>query len=106
MPAERAGIELSVRFTSQQFESIARGHVPEQMEDKWFVWMGDDLVLHAHRSWSGFCIFEAQFARAGGDYRVVGAWANADPEQSAIPPEMHCPVLKGLLEALAGRPSS
>jgi len=101
MPAQRAEIELTARFTPEEFARIERGHVPEQMEDKWFVWMGDDLVLHAHRSWSGTCVFEVQFARGDETCDVVGAWANADPEQSTIPAELHRPMLEGLLEALA-----
>jgi hypothetical protein len=42
-----------------------------------------------------------QFARSDEACDVVGAWANADPEQSTIPTELHRPMLEGLLKALA-----
>ena len=42
-------------------QSIARGYVPMDMNDKWFAFMEDDC-LYLHRSWTGFGIYEVTFA--------------------------------------------
>ncbi len=40
--------------------ALRRGHIPQEMEDKWFWYMEGD-TLYAHRSWTGFCIYRVDF---------------------------------------------
>jgi hypothetical protein len=84
MPPLRERIALHRSFTRRQYERIARGHVPDSMDDRWFVYAEDEIV-HIHRGWTGFCIFEIELAPSGDGYEVVAAWANRDPEQGLEP---------------------
>ena len=56
--------------------TLRRGHVPWQMEDKWFWYMEGDSFF-AHRSWTGFCIFRIDFS-PDGLHKVT---VNRDPQQ-------------------------
>ncbi len=76
MPKEHEMFILSRTFTPQQMSSLRNGHVPEQMEDKWFWFMEGD-TLFAHRSWSGFCIYRIDFK--ADDKHIVNV--NSCPEQ-------------------------
>jgi hypothetical protein len=81
LPERNAVIPLDRAFTREEVERIRRGLVPEQMEDKWFVYWEDD-ALHLHRSWTGACIYVVRFAPLeDGGARMVEARVNRDPEQ-------------------------
>jgi hypothetical protein len=103
MPSLREQIEFHRRFSREEYARIARGHVPESMDDKWFVYVEDDLV-HIHRSWTGFCSFEIELAPSGDGYEVAAAWVNRDPEQRMDPAFDH--VAGSILDHLAaGEPA-
>jgi ADP-ribosyl-[dinitrogen reductase] hydrolase len=78
MPARSATITLDRRFTPAELDLIRTGVVPEEMEDKWFVYWRDDQ-LHFHRSWTGFCVYVVDFDTDEG--RMVRALVNRDPDQ-------------------------
>jgi len=80
LPLKRSTISLDRTFSSQEMERIQRGSVPEQMEDKWFIYWKDD-TLYFHRSWTGFCIYVVHFAKEGNNYRMIEAEVNRDPKQ-------------------------
>ena len=75
MPEKQAVFELEGTFTDKQMSNLRRGHIPLEMEDKWFWFMEGD-TLYAHRSWSGFCIYKIEFGEK--THRVS---VNRDPEQ-------------------------
>lgn len=82
-PAARASVPIAREFTAAEHAQIARGFIPRDMDDRWFIYLeGDWLALH--RSWTGACIFLVRFAPAGADYRIAEAWANRDPEQYRV----------------------
>ena len=60
MPEQRDTFIFQRTFTAQQMASLRHGHIPRQMDDKWFWFMEGD-TLFAHRSWTGFCIFRIDF---------------------------------------------
>ena len=60
MPKEQERFILPRHFNDLQMEALRRGHIPEEMEDKWFWYMEGD-TLFAHRSWTGFCIYRIDF---------------------------------------------
>ena len=62
-------IEMKLRLAETQFARIRFGLLPEEMEDKWFAYFGDDRI-HFHRSWTGFKIFEAKIEKSGSDYLI------------------------------------
>jgi hypothetical protein len=80
LPPKRITIALNRIFCSSEIDRLRAGLVPEQMEDKWFVyWLNDVLIFH--RSWTGFCIYVVRFAKQDECYRMVEADVNRDPEQ-------------------------
>jgi len=52
-PSKRTTIALNRRFSEIEMRQIRKGLVPQQMEDKWFVFWEHD-ALYFHRSWTGF----------------------------------------------------
>ena len=80
MPAKKSVIVLDRAFSLQEMERICRGLIPQQMEDKWFIYYRDD-VLYFHRSWTGFCIYVVRFEVDDEQGRMVEAEVNRDAEQ-------------------------
>ena len=80
MPEKRATITLDRVYSEKEMELIRQGVVPEEMEDKWFIFWQDD-ALHFHRSWNGHCLFIVRFAKEDKGWRMVEAEVNRDPEQ-------------------------
>ena len=76
MPEQNEYFELSININREQLSILRHGHYPREMEDKWF-WYMEDNVLYAHRSWTGFCIYIADFSEIG----KVRVTVNRDPEQ-------------------------
>ena len=82
LPAQRAQLSLKRAFTEQEYERICLGFIPEQMEDKWFMFVEDD-TLYIHRSWTGFCIYQLTFIKDDANYVVGKVFANRDASQYA-----------------------
>lgn len=77
---EHTTIVLDRSFSPSEMERICAGHIPEAMEDKWFIyWQCDTLFFH--RSWTGYCIYVVHFAVEGEAGRMVRAEVNRDYEQ-------------------------
>lgn len=60
MPAENVSLSVNYTFTPGEMEKIKKGVLPLQMEDKWFIYFEND-TLYCHRSWTGFCVYIAEF---------------------------------------------
>ena len=75
MPQEKKLFELELVLSAEEFQQVQLGHMPEEMEDKWFIYF-EDGWLNLHRSWTGNCIYRLRFERYGDAYRVVEAWVN------------------------------
>lgn len=56
------------------------GLIPEQMEDKWFIFHGEGW-LHFHRSWTGYCIYQVQFHELDSRYAVKQILVSRDVER-------------------------
>ena len=76
MPEKHDTFTLKRPFTDEQMQILRRGHIPKEMEDKWF-WYMEGNTLYAHRSWTGFCIYSVEFT--GKDSAIVTV--NRDAEQ-------------------------
>lgn len=76
MPEKCKLFILKREFSAQQMAALRKGHIPQEMEDKWFWFMEADN-LYAHRSWTGICIYRIEF-KADGNHAVT---VNRDPEQ-------------------------
>jgi len=62
-------IKIELHLTETQFARIRFGRLPEEMEDKWFVYF-DNNKLYFHRSWTGFKIFEAIINKSESGYII------------------------------------
>ena len=80
LPEKRSRLALRREFTEGEYEAIRHGLVPEQMEDKWFIFLEAD-TLYFHRSWTGHCIFQLTLTRTGENYAVSDALVNRDAGQ-------------------------
>jgi ADP-ribosylglycohydrolase len=66
-------IAIDLKFTEQQFSELTMGLIPEEMEDKWFIYY-EDSWLYFHRSWTGFGIFKAQLHKELHGYSIKEFW--------------------------------
>ena len=82
MPMERTEIDLGLSVTTEEFERLAMGHIPQVMEDHWFMYF-DGESLCFHRSWTGICIFKVHVVRnkAEDAYVLTCVTANRDRSQ-------------------------
>jgi NADH:ubiquinone oxidoreductase subunit len=103
MPSARRRMELQRRYSAAEFERLAEGHVPTDQDDRWFIWVGDDNVVHVHRSWTGFEIYQVRLVPAGDDYEVTEAWTNDHPDQHQGDAPMDDALLGSMLDDAAGR---
>jgi hypothetical protein len=80
LPAARAPLAIHSEFSGQEYERISCGLIPQEMEDKWFIFM-EEGTLYFHRSWTGYCIYQLRLVSRGNSYVVADAWASRDREQ-------------------------
>ena len=80
MPKAHRVIAIDIGFSPDEYEMLQKGIIPQQMEDKWFIYF-EDNKLYCHRSWTGFCIYIAEFSdnKIGGS--VENITINRDQEQ-------------------------
>lgn len=79
MPAEQETFTIKRKFTAEGMNKLSFGHIPSEMEDRWFSYMENNR-LFIHRSWSGNCIFILTFPRHGKKIKVT---VNRDQNQYA-----------------------
>jgi hypothetical protein len=78
-PVLRENLDLSFTFSDADGDRLRLGHVPEDMDDKWFIYF-ENGWLYFHRSWTGACIFGLCLDGFPGGVRVVESWASRDEE--------------------------
>ena len=76
MPDQHERFIFRRHVSPTQMEILRQGHVPMEMEDKWFWYMEGDS-LFAYRSWTGHCIFRIDFSASNNHWVTI----NRDPEQ-------------------------
>ena len=103
MPEERKPMVLERQYSIAEHALMVQGEIPQSQDDRWFVWVGDDSVVHLHRSWTGFEIFQVLLRPTSEGYEVAEAWVNGDSEQHTSSPEVEDAFLGPMLDRLAGR---
>ena len=70
-------LEVAISLTNKQLRKLKIGLVPNEMEDKWFVYC-EKGYIHFHRSWTGYEIYRAklQINKEGG--KIIGFWVEQD----------------------------
>ena len=80
LPAAKKQLSFTRTFTSNEYRQITFGHIPKDMDDKWFVFFENDKI-YFHRSWTGFCEYEVELQSRGENYSIKSVWVNRDPSQ-------------------------
>ncbi len=80
LPEGRTTIPLDRSFSKSEMRDIQVGVIPQEMEDKWFIYWEDD-TLYFHRSWTGFCVYVVRFACDEDGTKALEADLNRDPKQ-------------------------
>jgi hypothetical protein len=84
LPLQREHFALPLHFSDAEAEQVMLGHVPKDMDDKWFIFF-ENGWLYFHRSWTGHCIYGVQLDGSPSGVRVVDAWASRDREHYNSP---------------------
>lgn len=99
-PVEREDLDFHALFTDSEFDQLALGLVPEQMEDKWFIFF-EDGWLRFHRSWTGAFIYALRLDGSPAGVRVVDSWVNRNPkEYSGTDTEHDRKLVRFIVDAL------
>ncbi len=77
MPEKTASFSIDIGLTEGEFSTLQNGHIPCEMEDKWFEYF-ENNILYIHRSWTGICIYKVRFST---DRRIEEVVVNRDNEQ-------------------------
>ena len=80
MPDKHVVIPMDVTIPSEAMRIVRFGHIPEAMEDHWFMYC-DETTIRYYRSWTGICIYVAKYEDDGVKCRITELMVNRDPEQ-------------------------
>ncbi|MEH2240617.1 hypothetical protein [Nostoc sp.] len=98
MPSTSTNITVEKLYSQEEFDRITAGVIPEQMEDKWFIFYEAPWV-YLHRSWTGLCIFKVRFEVVGENVKIAEVQVNRDPAQySNTDDERDASLLRILLD--------
>ena len=82
MPEKCTIIELNQEYSRDRMETIKNGLIPEEMEDKWFIYYeSSENKLYLHRSWTGYCIYIIRFEEREDKFVATTAEVNREPSQ-------------------------
>jgi 8-oxo-dGTP diphosphatase len=76
----RTTIALNREYSASEIDVMRRGHYPQEMGDRWFMYWSKDR-LYMHRSRTGNCIYVIKFVPNGDGYRMTEAVVNRNPKQ-------------------------
>jgi hypothetical protein len=80
MPEKNVSIPLNVTIPCEFMQVVKYGHIPDAMEDHWFMYC-DDSTIRYYRSWTGICIFVAKYVEEGNLCTITELQVNRDSEQ-------------------------
>jgi len=73
-------IDIDLIFTDKQFSKLKYGLIPQQMEDKWFIYYENEW-LYFHRSWTGNGMYTAKLNKVSGGYCINEFWAEKNQDK-------------------------
>jgi hypothetical protein len=100
LPEKHVRLKASWTYTAKEFGQMKRGLIPEQMEDKWFIYHENDW-LYFHRSWTGYCIYQVQYQERDDAIEIAQILVSRDVEQyRESSDEYDLMLLKYLIDSL------
>lgn len=70
-------------LTTRQMDVVRLGHIPDAMEDHWFMYC-DDNAIHYYRSWTGICFAEALYEKCDDEFRITELRINNNPKEHQL----------------------
>ena len=80
MPEQCRSLIFQRAYSLTDFEIISMGLIPQEMEDKWFIYY-EAPWLYLHRSWTGYCIYKVRFDVRDEIVATAETLVNRDPAQ-------------------------
>jgi hypothetical protein len=80
LPKKREPLHFTALYTDARAEDVLMGHLPEDMDDRWFIY-SDDGWIYFLRSWTGACIFAMKLDGSPAGVRVVDSWASRETSE-------------------------
>ncbi len=100
LPVDRARLALERSFDPIDWAALKVGFIPEEMEDKWFIYE-EDGWLNFHRSWTGVCVYRVDFQKAPNGMEIAEAWVNRKTDEySCVDDAYDAGVLSWLIDVL------
>lgn len=78
----KAYLDVEIELSDEEFEKLAWGHIPQEMEDHWFMYF-DGASFNFYRSWTGFCIYKAYVERTEDGFLIQKVTVNRKEDQYA-----------------------
>jgi hypothetical protein len=79
-PEKKQPLGFTAHYTDAEAELLMQGLIPEEMEDKWFIYFNEGW-LYFLRSWTGACIYALRLDGSPAGVQVTDSWVNRDPAQ-------------------------
>lgn len=91
-------VDMSSRLTPKQMDIIRYGHIPEAMEDHWFMYC-DGSHIRYYRSWTGLFVFDATYTKAddGNGFEIVKLRIHPDTDHTHEYVRQQTALFKALL---------
>jgi hypothetical protein len=80
MPDKYSIIRTNIQVPAEAMDIIRKGHIPEAMEDHWFMYC-DDSAIRYYRSWTGIFAYEAHYEKTDEGYKITSLKVNRSPNQ-------------------------
>lgn len=80
MPDKHSVIRTDILVPAEAMNIIRKGHIPEAMEDHWFMYC-DDSAIRYYRSWTGVFVYEAHYEKTVDGYKITFLKVNRSPDQ-------------------------
>ena len=96
LPEARKELHLRREFTAEEYDCLARGFIPQDMDDKWFIFL-ETNHLYFHRSWTGHLIYQVRLRKENEQCFVDEVLVNRDPAQYGVTDDDHDVALLSFL---------
>lgn len=81
LPELHVSVHIHIPITTAEMENVRLGLIPEDMNDRWFIYVDENDVAYIHRSWTGFCIYKIILAPQQEGWAAVYMAANRNPDE-------------------------